>query len=168
MSVIDPISAPEITILGVGNIVLKDEGFGVRVVEALQEQYEWPDNVQLLDGGTLGMELLRFVTGTKKLLVIDAVAGEKPGMVYRFAGDIVSDHFNEKLSAHEIGIQDVLTVYKIGGHDMPETVVIGAVPEDLEAGMDLTPTLQARVPELCDMALKELAAWGVTPKPRKG
>ena len=167
MSVIDPVSAPEITVLGVGNIVLRDEGFGVRVVEALQEKYEWPENVQLLDGGTLGMELLRFVSGTKKLLVIDAVAGDTPGKVYRFSGDGVSNHFNEKLSAHEIGIQDVLTVFKFGGHKMPETVVIGAVPENLDAGMELSNTLAARVPELCDMAVKELSDWGVKPQPRK-
>lgn len=167
MSVIDPVSAPEITVLGVGNIVLRDEGFGVRVVEALQEKYEWPENVQLLDGGTLGMELLRFVSGTKKLLVIDAVAGDTPGKVYRFSGDGVSNHFNEKLSAHEIGIQDVLTVFKFGGHEMPETVVIGAVPENLDAGMELSDTLVARVPELCDMAVKELSDWGVKPQPRK-
>ena len=164
MSVIDPMSAPEITILGIGNIVLKDEGFGVRVMEALNESYEWPENVQLLDGGTLGMELLRFVSGTKKLLIIDAIKGEEPGTVYRFAGDSVSDHFNEKLSAHEIGIQDVLTVLKLGGHDMPETVVMGAVPADMEAGMELSLELQAKVPALCDLALKELAVWGVVPK----
>ena len=67
-----------ITVLGIGNILLQDEGFGVKVVDELLRRYRFPDEVQVLDGGTLGMELMRFITGSAKLLVVDAIAGEGP------------------------------------------------------------------------------------------
>ena len=69
----DFLAPPRVTVLGVGNVLLSDEGFGVRVAEALDVAYEFPGDAQVLDGGVLGMELLRFVTGTEKLLILDAL-----------------------------------------------------------------------------------------------
>ena len=134
--------ATEITVLGIGNIVLRDEGFGVRVAEYLMAHYTFPDRVQVLDGGTLGMELLRFVAGTKRLLLLDAVRGDKaPGETYRLAGTEVKAHFQDKLSAHEIGIQ-----------------------VDISAGMALSPALSPLVPEMARRAVEELAHWDVAAK----
>ena len=162
---LDDFAPPEITVLGVGNVILSDEGFGVRVAEALDAAYEFPDNVQVLDGGTLGLELLRFVTGTKKLLILDAVkTDEHSGACYRFAGDEVKAHFREKLSAHEIGIQDVLTFLEVTGKPIGEIVVIGAEPVTLEAGLSLSPELAALVPRAAAMAAAELSRWGVALK----
>ena len=85
--------AAEITVLGIGNIVLRDEGFGVRVAEYLRENYFFPDQVRILDGGTLGMELLRFVAGTRRLLILDAIRGDKaPGTVYRLEKELSLIH----------------------------------------------------------------------------
>ena len=157
--------ATEITVLGIGNIVLRDEGFGVRVAEYLMAHYTFPDRVQVLDGGTLGMELLRFVAGTKRLLLLDAVRGEKvPGETYRLAGTEVKAHFQEKLSAHEIGIQDILTLLTLTGKPVPEVVVLGAEPVDISAGMALSPALSPLVPEMARRAVEELAHWGVAAK----
>ena len=80
MSVIDDqlVAVAPVTVLGIGNIILRDEGFGVRAVEYLEEHFRFPHDVRLLDGGTLGPELLHFVTGTQKLLILDAVAGDAP------------------------------------------------------------------------------------------
>ena len=157
--------ATELTVLGIGNIVLRDEGFGVRVAEYLTEHYTFPQDVQVLDGGTLGMELLRFIDGTKRLLLLDAVRGEKaPGETYRLAGDAVAAHFQDKLSAHEIGIQDILTLLSLTGKPVPDVVVLGAEPVDLSAGMELSPALSALVPEMARRAVEELALWGVTVK----
>ena len=154
--------ATEITVLGIGNIVLRDEGFGVRVAEYLTAHYTFPEQVQVLDGGTLGMELLRFVAGTKRLLLLDAVRGEKaPGETYRLAGAEVAAHFQDKLSAHEIGIQDILTLLTLTGKPVPEVVVLGAEPVDMSAGMELSPALSALVPEMARRAVEELALWGV-------
>lgn len=158
----------EITILGVGNIVLRDEGFGVRVVEYLDENYDFPKNVQLLDGGTLGMELLSFITGTKKLLVLDAVkAGEEEGVIYAFRGDEVAAHFQHKLSAHEIGIQDVLTLLTLTDKAIPTVSVIGAEPYCLDAGMSLSEKMSALVPKAATAAIDELISWGAVPTPKR-
>ncbi len=156
---------PRVTVLGVGNVLLSDEGFGVRVAEALDASYEFPDDVQVLDGGVLGMELLRFVTGTEKLLVLDALKeGDADGKCRRLAGDEVKAHFREKLSAHEIGVQDVLTFLEVTGKPISEVVVIGAEPLNLEAGLSLSEEMAPRVAEASAMALEELSRWGVTLK----
>ena len=156
----------EVTILGVGNIILRDEGFGVRVAEYLAAHYDFPDNVQVVDGGTLGIELTQYVTGTQKLLVIDSInGGAEPGTVFRFAGDEVMEHFQDKLSAHEIGIQDVLALLQVTGKAIPEVVVIGAQPYDLEAGVELSPGMQALLPQIVDQALQELDNWGIRGSP---
>lgn len=159
----DLLSPPRITVLGVGNVLLSDEGFGVRVAEALDAAYVFPDDVQVLDGGVLGMELLRFVTGTEKLLILDALKeGGAGGKCRRLAGDEVRAHFREKLSAHEIGVQDVLTFLEVTGRPVGEIVVIGAEPISLEAGLSLSPEMAPRVAEASAMATEELARWGVT------
>ena len=152
----------EITVLGIGNIILSDEGFGVRVVEYLQNNFTFSDNVSLIDGGTLGIELTEFITGTKKLLIIDSIDGDKPaGTIFHLKDDEVRVHFNEKISAHEIGIQDVLTMLEITGREIPEVVVIGAQPFSLEAGVELTPQMKKLLPIVADKALEILKIWNV-------
>ena len=160
---IEGLFANEITILGIGNIILSDEGFGVRVVEYLQENYKFPDNIALIDGGTLGVELTQFITGTKKLLIIDSIDGNKPsGTLFHFEGDEIKSHFSEKISAHEIGIQDVLTTLELTGKAIPEVVVIGAQPYSLEAGVELTPQMKTLIPTIADRALNILKNWDIT------
>jgi len=152
----------EITVLGIGNIILSDEGFGVRVVEHLKENFIFPDNVQLIDGGTLGIELTQFIIGTKKLLIIDSIDGDKPaGTIFHLVGDEIKNHFNEKISAHEIGIQDVLTMMEITGKIIPEVVVIGAQPFSLEAGVELTDDMQKILPQIVDKSIEILQNWGI-------
>jgi Ni,Fe-hydrogenase maturation factor len=92
--------------------------------------------VQIVDGGTLGIELTQYVTGTNKLLVIDSInGGAEPGTVFRFHNDAIMEHFQDKLSAHEVGIQDVLALLTVTGHKIPDVIVIGAQPFDVEAGV---------------------------------
>lgn len=159
--------AAEITVLGIGNIVLRDEGFGVRAAEYLRENYFFPDQVRILDGGTLGMELLRFVTGTRRLLILDAIRGDKaPGTVYRLEKEDVAAHFQSKLSAHEVGIQDILTLLALTGKPVPEVVVLGAEPVDLSVGLDLSAELSPLVPDLAARALSELKSWGIEAEPK--
>ncbi len=154
----------EITVLGIGNIILSDEGFGVRVVEYLQKNYTFPDNVALIDGGTLGVELTQFITGTKRLLIIDSIDGGKTaGTLFHFEGEEIRAHFSEKLSAHEVGIQDVLTMLEVTGKPVPEVIVIGAQPYSLEAGVDLTPQMKALLPTIADEAIKILNRWNISP-----
>ena len=159
----------EVTILGIGNIILRDEGFGVRVAEYLDKHYEFPDNVQIVDGGTLGIELTQYVTGTEKLLVIDSInGGAEPGTTFRFHNDDVMEHFQDKLSAHEVGIQDVLGLLTVTGHKIPDVVVIGAQPYDVEAGVELSDGMLKLLPQMVEQALSELKKWGIVPKLRTG
>lgn len=159
----------EVTILGIGNIILRDEGFGVRVAEYLDKHYEFPESVQIVDGGTLGIELTQYVTGTEKLLVIDSInGGAEPGTTFRFHNDDVMEHFQDKLSAHEVGIQDVLGLLTVTGHKIPDVVVIGAQPYDVEAGVELSDGMMELLPQMVEQALSELKNWGIVPKLRTG
>ena len=152
----------EVTILGVGNVILKDEGFGVRVAEYLDHNYTFPDSVQIVDGGTLGIELTQYVTGTNKLLVIDSInGGAEPGTVFRFHNDAIMEHFQDKLSAHEVGIQDVLALLTVTGHKIPDVIVIGAQPFDVEAGVGLSDGMQALLPQIVEQELKDIGNWGI-------
>lgn len=152
----------QITILGVGNILMQDEGFGVRVVEELLHQYTFPENVQVLDGGTLGMELLRFLVGTDKLVLIDAVAGGlPPGSLYQFNHDEVKAYFKDKVSMHELGIQDVLAVMEVLEKPAKEIRILGVQPLAIDIGLTLTPIVADAVENVVEKLLLVLKEWQV-------
>ena len=150
----------ENTVLGVGNTILSDEGFGVRVVEYLQKNFTFPDNVQLVDGGTLGVELTHFLTGTQRLLIIDSInGGVEAGTTFHLRGDEIKAHFAQKISAHEVGIQDVLTMLELSGKKIPHVELIGAQPFSLEAGVELTEPMKKLVPVFANKAVEILRGW---------
>lgn len=152
--------AKEITVLGIGNTILSDEGFGVKVVEHLKKNYDFPENVALIDGGTLGVELQHFIVGTKKLLIIDSIdGGVEAGKIFHLRGDEILKHFTQKISAHEIGIQDILTMLEITGKKIPVVELIGAQPYSLDAGTELTPEMKKLVPIFAEKALEILKSW---------
>ncbi len=150
----------EITVLGIGNTILTDEGFGVRVVEYLRENFNFPENVALIDGGTLGVELQHFIIGTQKLLIIDSVDGAvEPGKTFHLHGDEILNHFTQKISAHQLGIQDILTMLDITGKKIPCVELLGAQPYNLDAGVGLTAEMEKLVPIFADKALEILKSW---------
>jgi hydrogenase maturation protease len=152
----------KIIILGIGNILLRDEGFGVRVVEELTRRYRFPENVQVLDGGTLGMELLRYLMGADKLVLVDAVAGElPPGSLYEFKNEAVKAYFKEKVSMHELGIQDVLAALDILEKPIKEVMIIGVQPLSMEIGLELTTLLFPVVNQAVDKVIQVLTSWQV-------
>jgi hydrogenase maturation protease len=153
----DPEKAPQITILGVGNILLKDEGVGVRVVEYLHQHYCFADNVQLVDGGVLGVRLMGVIGNTDVLIVVDAVRnGGAPGTLYHLADDQVPRRVLAKQSMHQLDLPEVLALCAAIDKN-PQVVVVGAEPEDMTTmDVNLTPTLAARVPDLAAMVLAEL------------
>ena len=152
----------ENTVLGIGNIILSDEGFGVRVVEYLEKNFRFPENVSLLDGGTLGVELTHFITGTRRLLIIDSIdGGAEGGKIFHLRGEEIKNHFAQKISAHEVGIQDVLTMLELSGKKIPCVELIGAQPFSLEAGVELTEPMKKLVPLFADKAVEILKSWGV-------
>jgi len=152
----------QITVLGVGNILMQDEGFGVRVVEKLLAQYSFPENVQVLDGGTLGMELLRFLVGTDRLILVDAVNGNlPPGSLYQFNHDEVKAYFKEKVSMHELGIQDVLAVIEVLEKPAKEIKILGVQPLTVDIGLELTPIVTVAVESIVQKVLSVLQEWQI-------
>ncbi len=149
-------------VLGIGNIILTDEGVGVRAVEALEKSYQLPESVMAIDGGTSGMELLDDLSGLDLLVVLDTiVAGKEPGTVISLTGDQVQVFFRKKMSPHQIGLCDVLASLELLGTLPKEVMVFGVQPLSLELGMDLSPVVAERVPELVELAVAALEARGV-------
>lgn len=149
-----------ILILGLGNALMRDDGFGVQTVAALGSRFRFPPEVKLLDGGTLGLDLLPHLENIDKLVIIDALdMQESPGRVFRLEGDSVPRAFASKLSVHQMGIQDLLAVAELQGH-LPGTLVVwGVQPESIEIGIDLTPAVAAALPEVLDGIARELRSW---------
>lgn len=149
-------------ILGIGNIILSDEGVGVRAAEALSAAYEIPADVEVVDGGTTGMELLGPLTGVDLLVVLDAIkAGRAPGTVVTLTGSEVPVFFCSRLSPHQISICDVLAGLEFSGEAPKDLVLIGCEPDSLELGLELTPMIAAQIPEMVRIAVVELAKRGV-------
>ena len=150
----------EITVLGIGNTILSDEGFGVRVVEYMKKNYQFPENVALIDGGTLGVELQHFIVGTQKLLIIDSIdGGAEAGKTFHLKDSEILNHFTQKISAHEIGIQDILTMLEITGKKIPCVELLGVQPYSLEAGIELTEPMKKLVPIFAGKAVEILKTW---------
>lgn len=160
---------PEITVLGVGNILLSDEGVGVHVVRQLQENFNFSPAVTLLDGGTMGMELLTYMRGTKRLILVDAVDGDgEPGTVYRFFHEETENYFTGSISVHEVGMQDILRIRALQEDPLDEAVVIGVQPASMDLGLELTDTVETVVPTLIQAVCEVLTSWQVEVTPKHG
>jgi hydrogenase maturation protease len=157
-------------VLGLGNILLRDEGVGVRVVERLLEQYDFPEGVRVLDGGTLGLDLLPYVEAASRLLVVDAVQARKPpGTLVRMVGDEIPMFLDaSKVSPHQEGLQDLLAVAMLKGYLPDEVVFWGVQVESLGVGLDLSDTVAGRLDALAGEVLAELARWGIDAKKKTG
>jgi hydrogenase maturation protease len=154
-------------VLGLGNILLCDEGVGVRVVERLQELYEFPQEVQVLDGGTLALDLLPYVEDADRLLVIDALEmGAEPGKTARLEGDEVPAFLGIKISPHQMGLADLLAAARLRDSYPRELVLWGVQPGVISVGLELSPPVAAQVEALVDKALIELDRWGIEPTKR--
>lgn len=153
----------DILVLGLGNMLWADEGFGVRAIEALNAGYVFPDNVRLMDGGTQGIYLLPWVQAAKKLLILDAVDyGLTPGSLRLIRDDDVPRFMGvRKVSMHQAGFQEVLASARLTDQ-LPERIaLVGVQPELLnDYGGSLRPCVKARIPDAIDMALEVIRGWG--------
>jgi len=160
-----------VVVLGVGNLLWADEGFGVRCVEALGERWEFPPEVQLMDGGTMGLALIPMLLDASHILVFDAVdfRGE-PGTL-KVARDEEIPRFMGQgaMSLHQVGMNDVLASLEMLGHRPAAFTVIGVQPVQLaDYGGSLTPAVRALMPEALRLGLEELGRWGVPGRERSG
>ncbi len=166
----DAATAPRrVVILGIGNILLGDEGVGVHAAAALKDRCVLPPGVEVIDGGTAGMELLEPLAGVDLLLVLDAVKARRaPGTLVCLAGAEVPVFFRSKLSPHQVSICDVLASLEFAGSPPRDLVLIGVEPQSIELGLEMTPTVAAHVGEMVDLAVRQLVERGVALRLRTG
>jgi hydrogenase maturation protease len=158
----------EALVIGIGNVLWADEGFGVRAVEALHAAYAFPGTVTLMDGGTLGLNLYNEVAASRRVLVFDAVDYRlPPGTLKVLRGDEVPAWGRSKLSPHQVGFNDVLALAALQGTAPELITVIGVQPDVLDDfGGSLRDAVKARLPEAVALAAAELADWGFAGRPR--
>jgi hydrogenase maturation protease len=155
---------PRALILGIGNVLWADEGFGVRCVERLAERWSFGPEVRLLDGGTQGLYLLPFLEEAEILAVFDAVDyGLPPGTLKIVEGDEVPAFLGaKKMSLHQTGFQDVIATARLLGRCPGRLLLIGCQPEELEDyGGGLRDCVAAQIDPAIAVALERLGAWGV-------
>jgi hydrogenase maturation protease len=147
-------------VLGIGNILLRDEGLGVRAIERLLERYRLPREVLAIDGGTMGLDLLPYLKDVSSLLIIDAVQCDPPrnGLI-RLEGQQVPATLALKLSIHQVGLQELLAASAIQG-TVPDRVVLwGIQPRSIDWGLDLSAPVANQVDALVDAVVGELGNW---------
>jgi len=155
-------------ILGLGNLLCEDDGLGVAAVRRLQERYDFPEGVSVLDGGTLGLGLLPYIEDAERVILIDAIRDEGPaGSFVRLTGDDVGPAVANRLSVHQVGVVDLLDAARWTGHLPEALILLGLVPQSLELSVDLSPPLLARLDDLVERVVEEARQLGYGPSPRK-
>ncbi len=144
-------------VLGVGNLLLSDDGVGIHAIQRLHAAQLFPEEVQVVDGGTCGLDLLQFLEGIERLIIIDAAQmGRPPGTVVRLEGEQVPAYLALKTSPHEIGLPELLFAAKLTNIYPAQVVIFGVQPESLETSLGLTPAVAAQLDELVDLVAAEI------------
>jgi hydrogenase maturation protease len=152
----------KICILGLGNILMRDEGVGVHIANALRQKYSFQPEITIIDGGTTGNDLLPYFEQHNNILIIDAVEfGESPGFMGLIENENILTHLNTKLSLHHLGLSDVLSSMKLLGIQPDEVCLVGIQPKIMKVGLELSTTLSKKIPEIEKKVLTLLAKWGV-------
>jgi len=152
-----------IMILGVGNVLYSDEGFGIHVANQIEQRYRFPDHVTVVDGGVLGVNLLGVISTADYLIVIDVIRnGGRPGSLYRLEGEAIPERIRAKNSLHQVDLLEALTLCQ-ALDKVPRTVILGVEPEDMETlSLELTPTTRNMVDPVIEQVLAELDRLGAT------
>jgi hydrogenase maturation protease len=157
-----------ILVIGMGNVLMQDEGIGVRAVEELDCRYELPAHVRIMDGGTTGMELFEPMRTADCLIIADAVNFDRPpGSLVRIADKEINAFFHTKISNHQLGLSDLLALLVMRGETPQHVAIIGMVPYGLENRLGLSEYAAAGLDDMVDLLVKELALAGIRATPRQ-
>ena len=157
--------AQPVLVLGLGNILIQDEGIGVRVIEQLQRDYEFPANVEVMDGGTAGMALYEHIVDRSHVIVVDAVkTGRAPGALVKLENEDIPAFFRNKVSPHQMALSDILAALKVGGEQLPEMVVVGIEPVTLGTGLEMSEEVSGKLGALVEKTLECLRELGIEAK----
>jgi hydrogenase maturation protease len=159
----------EVLVLGIGNLLWADEGFGPRAVEALNAGYAMAPGVRIVEGGTQGMLLFNDVCDARRLIIFDAVDYREPPGTLKVVRDAEVPAWNAaKMSMHQSGFQELLALARLQGRLPEKLTLIGVQPKDLgDFGGSLTDVVRSRLPEAIRVAVDELTAWGFAPRMRE-
>jgi hydrogenase maturation protease len=147
-------------VLGLGNPLMGDDGFGLAVLARLRDEWEL-EGVELVDGGTWGMQLLPLIEDADRLVLLDAIrTGAPPGTVMELERDQLPRYLSHKLSPHQIDLREVLALAELRGRLTSSTVAIGAEPERVELSTTLSPTVERSLDEVIRVVVDRLARWG--------
>jgi|TARA_Y100000294_G_scaffold177031_1_gene201135 hydrogenase maturation protease len=153
-----------VSILGLGNILLQDEGVGVHIANKLKQKFTFLPNVEIIDGGTMGMDLLPYIDGKDKVMIIDAVNFDKEaGYLEVIENNEILKQISTRLSSHQAGLADVLSAAKLLDMDQAEMVLIGIQPASMKIGLEVTNKVSAVVGQAIDLILSRLKEWNITP-----
>jgi hydrogenase maturation protease len=147
-----------ILVLGLGNILISDEGLGVHALRWLEANCKLPPEVELVDGGTGGLSLLPLLSSVDVLIVIDAITlGKEPGTIYCFSEEILTNQsLLEKISTHEISFADILSILQLKGDKPKKIFLLGMEPKSLEVGTELSEEVKKNIPKLCQLVLEKI------------
>lgn len=156
-----------VLVLGLGNVLCGDDGAGVIAVHRLRRGWEVPPEVRIVDGGTLGLDLLALVAASDAVILLDAVdTGAPPGTLVRLSGDEVGPAVHDRLSPHQIGVADLLSGATLCDCYPREVVILGVVPRTTELLLGPSPPVAAALDGLVHAAVEELRRLGAAPVPR--
>ena len=151
-----------IAVLGIGNLLQRDEGVGVHLIQRLEKEYTFSPHISLIDGGTMGTDLLPYLEQNDKIIIFDAVNfNEAPGFIGIIENDDILRRLNTKLSIHHLGLTDVLSSARLLDIEPSQIYLIGIQPKNIEMGTDLTDEINQRLSKMLEVAVKKLNEWGV-------
>jgi hydrogenase maturation protease len=150
-----------VLVLGIGNVLMMDDSVGVRVIEEIEKKYCFPEGVELLDGGTSGIELLSYIADRDHLIIVDALkSGFDPGTVVKVEGKDVPARFMTRISPHQLGLSDVLAAATISDQLPKSMVLFGVEPKTVELGLGLSDEVRASFDKLLRSVVEELERIG--------
>lgn len=157
-------------IVGVGNVLQKDDGIGVRILKYLEAAYVFPENVELVDGGTAGAGLQSSVIGKDWLLIIDALAvSGNSGDIRMISGqEVLARPADLKLSPHQVSFFDLIQLMELNGIGAEEFSILGIIPEDTGVGVDMSPAVEDSIEKAVARLMDWLSEKGIAPEPVAG
>lgn len=151
-----------VAIIGLGNILLRDEGIGVHAVKKLKEDWFFSSDIEIIDGGTLGLDLLAYFEKYTRILIIDAADfGKEPGYIQVLESGDISKSLNRKLSVHHIGLVDILVACELMGIKLGEIKIIGIQPFTIDFGIQMTEEMNSKMSDIIQLTIMILQEWGI-------
>ena len=170
MTLLSVDSKPDSAVIGIGNILFKDEGLGVYATQYLQQNYDFTPDIDLIDGGTLGMNMIQTYQSYQRIIILDTISVDDDacaGTLYNLNAEVLQGLGNSRKTAHEIEVLQTLELGALAG-DMAEIQIIAMVPEQIdEVVMDLTEEVRQAMPLFIQTILDELSKWGIKHAPKK-